>query len=426
MKKQDIEKLIDSIDNKYIEEAANFNKPSERTKFRKLWLIAAACLLTACISIPTVLYATAPNESESFTEESDTEEISYPDIITDDINHTNIKLYAERYNGSPSTNNEAFGYSWLEMTDAELYTSLVYNGKTYSGSAYSSIDEADIGKSLGVHTLLGNDMIDDTVHSAEFEIFEVKGVSSEYRVAAAMDDGYYPFSAAAPKETLGDCLNALNLCQNMPLTDFYVNITIDGETPYSRINDPTKVWKILLQCGDAKYNKELSESMSWWQADHEYITFTAMSRKLGISGVVSVSRDGTLWTNIFSYARVYDIGIEKANAIIDYSLNNSSPTKRTPYEYWICGYIKEITEDHVLIDDTRLCENEKDGIVFKLNIKDKRVARGIKYENLKTGDLAVISVNRYGYIDEENQNTVNGINWISRGHIHDGDIVVFE
>ena len=74
MKKKDIEKLTDSIDNKYIEEAANFNNPAERTKFRKPWIIAAACLLAASITIPTALYAFAPNEPESFTEESHTEE----------------------------------------------------------------------------------------------------------------------------------------------------------------------------------------------------------------------------------------------------------------------------------------------------------------------------------------------------------------
>ena len=445
MKKKDIEKLTDSIDNKYIEEAANFNNPAERTKFRKPWIIAAACLLAASITIPTALYAFAPNEPESFTEEShteeshteesdtgeshteekDNEEISYPDIITDDINHTNIKLYAERNNGSIFINEEAYRYSWLEQTDSELYDKLIYNGKTYlSKTYYSWIEEADIGRSLGVHTLSGTDGIDDTVHYAEFEIFEINGVPSEYCVAAAMDDVYYPFHADVPKETLGEMVHALKMYQNMPLVRFGVNIK-GNETTYSKINDEKRIWEILLQCTDAKYNKEMSEVM-FWQSDHEYVSFSATSRKLGLNGKIRVTTDGYVWTTLFGYARVYDIGIEKANEIIDYALNNSVPTSRVRDRYWICGHIAEINDDYILIDDSDLCKNKEEGTTYKLKANDKRIIRGIKYNNFKVGDLAVVVVNAYGYVDEYNGNTVYGIIDFERGHIQDDDIIVLE
>lgn len=426
MKKQDIEKMTDSIDEKYIEEAADYSVKAHIPR-RKLLSIAAACILVLCITVPTVLYATAPESEESFGSSVESsfneDDFSFPEIIeTEEFG--NIALYANRYSGSLSTREEDIIYPWTELTDAELYRKLVYNGKEY-GTHSNTINESDVGRSLGVYSFSGTGEIDDTIHTAEFEIFEIDGVSSEYCVAAKMDDGFYPCVSATPKETLGDCINALNLYQNMPLTDFFMNTIID-DAPYSRINDPTQVWKMLLRCGDAKYNKELSESMGRWQEGSKYITFTARSRKLGLNGAISVSRNGKLWTNLFGYARVYDIGIENANAIIDYALNNSSPTKRIPYEYWICGYIKEISEDHILIDDTLLCENGNDGIVYKLDNNNKVVKRGVKYESLKIGDLAVVSISPYGYVDENDQNAVHGINWISRGYLFEDDIGVLE
>ena len=427
MKKQDIEKMTDSIDEKYIEEAADYSVKAH-TPRRKLLSIAAACILVLCITVPTVLYATAPESESSFGSSVESsfneDDFSFPEIIeTEELG--NIALYANRYSDSFTTQDEDYSYPWTEMTDSELYRKLVYNGKEYATHS-SPINESNVGRSLGVYGFSGTDEIDDTIHTAEFEIFEIDGVSSEYCVAAKMDYGFYPCASATPIETLGDCINALNLYQNIPLTDFYVYENVNGDRPYLRINDPTQVWKILLRCGDAKYNKELSESMDWWQDGRKYITFSTRSRKLGLSGAISVSRDGKLKTSLFGYARIYDIGVENANAIIDYALNNSSPTKRIPYNYWICGYIKEISEDHILIDDTLLCENGIDGIVYKLDNNNKIVKRGVKYESLKIGDLAVVSIDPYGYVDENDQNAVHGINWISRGYLFEGDIVVLE
>ena len=123
--------MTDSIDEKYIEEAADYSVKAHVPR-RKLLSIAAACILVLCITVPTVLYATAPESEESFGSSVESsfneDDFSFPEIIeTEEFG--NIALYANRYSDSFSIQDEAYSYPWTEMTDSELYRKLVYNGK---------------------------------------------------------------------------------------------------------------------------------------------------------------------------------------------------------------------------------------------------------------------------------------------------------
>jgi len=436
LKKEDIEILTDSICDKYIEEAVNY-KQAKRYSKKRIILIAAACLLCVCIVIPISLHTLYPNKAESGEQppesnnpsEEASYDYSYPEnIATEGSDSTNISLYSSRYGDEELYRSEvAYEYSWDERELYEQYERLVYNGVQYN-NIRRGIVESYIGATLGTHSFYGWDYITGLDASTEFEIFEIKGVSSKYRVAAKLGNNYYCFvsTSKVPNSTLGEYINALNLNENMPISRFsrYELENDSLELRTYKIHDEEFVWKRLFECLNAPYVEEMSVESAWdWSNKHSGISFKVRSMPLGILGTVYVSNDGYLR---FSDGTTFNIGKVKANEIIDYAENNRSPAKHVFNTYWLYGYITEITDEYILFDDTRLIREGEEGVIYRVNIDCNVVKRAIKYENLKEGSLLVVFVNYYGYIDEENQNTVYGVNDIARGHISDGDIIVYE
>ena len=110
------------------------------------------------------------------------------------------------------------------------------------------------------------------------------------------------------------------------------------------------------------------------------------SEPLGIyKHAMYVSEDGYLWTNAFDVANLYYIGESAAQKIIKYAKNNSEKADYEPFYNSIVGKITEITNEYIVIDDSILCKDPKDGIKYKVMAQDMVIYRYIATNSLKVG-----------------------------------------
>jgi hypothetical protein len=78
-----------------------------------------------------------------------------------------------------------------------------------------------------------------------------------------------------------------------------------------------------------------------------------------------------------------------------------------PYHSFLGGTLTEIGEGYVLVDDSILCADEKDGVVYKVLTDDLRARRCLEYPgSIAVGDLVVVEYS--GSLDEAHGNTVTG------------------
>lgn len=137
---------------------------------------------------------------------------------------------------------------------------------------------------------------------------------------------------------------------------------------------------------------------------------------------VYISEDGYFATNILDYSCSYFIGEGAAGKIISYAKSNSTETESEPYELEVTGTLIEIGDGYVLVDDTVLCANEEDGMVYIIFTDDIRVRRGIECSDMKVGDTVVVKYK--GTISDHNE--VSGAYSMYKGTLVDGDLAMPE
>lgn len=93
-----------------------------------------------------------------------------------------------------------------------------------------------------------------------------------------------------------------------------------------------------------------------------------------------------------------------------------------PYALTVAGRLAEIADGYVLVDDTALCANPKDGTTYKVYADDIRIKRCIQFLSLKTGDTVSIEYN--GTISKANE--VSGAYSMEAGTLVDGDLLIPE
>ena len=105
-------------------------------------------------------------------------------------------------------------------------------------------------------------------------------------------------------------------------------------------------------------------------------------------------------------------------------MKNSMKTEQEPYTYSLTGTLTEIGDGYILVDDSILCANEKDGMIFKVITSDLRIRRCIDYQKIPTGSIVVIS-----FIEPVNVaegDIVSGAISMSKGFLAEGEVVVPE
>ena len=159
--------------------------------------------------------------------------------------------------------------------------------------------------------------------------------------------------------------------------------------------------------------------------DRNYLSFTITSEALGIyKKVLYITEDGYFWTNLAEYAYLYEIGEDAARKIISYVKENSVKAEMEPYEYRLAGTLVAIEDGYVLIDDTVLCRDPEEGMVFKVPTDDIRIRRCIEFGGIDEGDMVVVSFR--GEIAVEEENTIRGAVDMNEGVLMDGHVAVPE
>ena len=137
-----------------------------------------------------------------------------------------------------------------------------------------------------------------------------------------------------------------------------------------------------------------------------------------------ISADGYLSTNIFDWAYTFNIGEKAATDIISYARKNAVKAAYEPYTYSLAGTLTEIGDGYIIVDDSILCSNEKDGMAFKVLTSDVRISRCIDFQKIETGSVVVIQFTDPIHID--NGNIVSDAISMTQGTIMDGNVSVPE
>lgn len=326
------------------------------------------------------------------------------------------------YKGSIIGSEGDIEFPWEYKLTYEKYYTVKYNGNDYR-TRTRAINESLLGEVLGTCTAQGVDSYTDKTYSETFNVRKIKGVSEEKMIAVGMDNEYYVYFNDEVKcpATFGEFLDAYNLSETLPLVKFSVN---EGykEKGYYQITDDEYIWQVLSECRNAEF---YAENDKWDRGDRNYLSFTATSEELGVyKRVFYITEDGYVSTNVFNYSYVYYIGEDAANKIIAHAKSNAAETEREQYEYTLAGTITEIDDGYVLIDDTILCKNKNDGMVFKVLTEDLIIRRYLECTNIKVGDIVAIKFPTEIVLGENN--TVSGAISMHKGTIIDGDLAVPE
>lgn len=281
-------------------------------------------------------------------------------------------------------------FPWEYMTTAEKYVYLDVSGEKFS-ARQREISESYIGNKIGSFKATGFDnTVDEGIYTETFEVYEIKGISSDELVAAKIEGKYFVFISDEynPPATFGQVMETYNLSEHIELNRF--SFKGDGvEENYHLINDDEYVWSILKSCTDAPC---FADEMAWHESKGNYISFTVTSEALGVyKRALYVTENGYVWTDVFDGAFIYDIGTEAAASIINYAKENSTETTYEPPHNAIYGEVVEIKDDYILVDDSILCKDPADGITFKVLLNDLRISRYIDCGIIKVGETVQIS-----------------------------------
>ena len=326
------------------------------------------------------------------------------------------------YKGVISGSEGDIEFPWEYKLTYEKYYTVKYNGNEYRTRA-RAINESLLGEVLGTCTAQGVDSYTDKTYTETFDVRKINGVSEEKMIAVGMDNEYYVYFNDEVKcpATFGELLDAYNLSETLPLVKFSVN---EGykEKGYYQITDDEYIWQVLSECRNAEF---YAENDKWSRGDRNYLSFTATSEELGVyKKVFYITEDGYVSTNVFNYSYVYYIGEDAANKIITHAKNNATEAKREQYEYTIAGTITEIGDGYVLIDDTVLCKDKKDGMVFKVLTDELIIRRYLECTNIKVGDTVAVKFQTEIVLGEDN--TVSGAISMYKGKVTDSGMAVPE
>ena len=197
-------------------------------------------------------------------------------------------------------------------------------------------------------------------------------------------------------------MDACSLPENLRLETFCTKEGY-GTTGWFLAESDEAVWQVLSESRNAPGSIE-----DWDLRDRRSISFTVTSEALGVyKKVLSVTEDGYLLTNLMEYGYVFEIGEDAAGRIIKSVTEHCRETEMEPYYPMIAGLLTEIEDGYILVDDSLLCTNEADGLVYKVLLDDPRARRCLEFPgDITLGDLVVVEYS--GTIDTANDNTVTG------------------
>lgn len=384
MKAIDLLDMIGNADDGIIEEAKK-RKKTTIPKWTK-WIAAVACAVLVIGSGVFFL--------------SKTPAVKDPGPVDTSNGHW-IPEGRYRY---PISGETALAWPWEYKTPTERWEGISLEGKSYRTRA-QEIGEALLGDVLGVCSASGYDIYTETSHPEAFEVRAIQGVDPEKLIAVDLEGTWVVFlrEELPIPATLGDWMDACSLPETVSLERFS---TVGGyqTTAWYLVDSDEELWQILSTCRNAPG----SIVDDWGLGDRSRISFTVSSEALGVyKKVLSVTEDGYLLTNLMEYGYVYNIGEDAARQIIRSVTEHGKETEIEPYFQMIAGVLTEIGDEYVLIDDTVLCKNEADGLVYKVVMDDIRIRRCLEFPgDIALGDIVIVEYE--GVLDLAHENTITG------------------
>ena len=382
------------------DEAVALRKKKNRTA-RRAVTVTAVCLVTAGVTAG-ILGGMALNRP------SDTKPT--PDILTDAPPAGSFwNDTRERGDLNVMKPESSIEWGWEDMTNAERYTYMEYDGQTYrmKGTVKNYLGEwLSSGEAYG----FAWDQV-DARHEIPCEIYALTFSSDHSAVAVQLEgDGtVYRFERERdydPPATLGELMETRKLSEVLPLTTLYYERWEGGSSVSDKhalsFEHSDGVWAILAKYGEASHVEPSFEGgFDIRHHDKERIGFSATSEVLGIRNLsFTINDNGYIITNIEQYGYYYHIGEDAAREVIDYV--KAHMTDPLPEEasavYEIVGTVTEIGDGYIKVDDSIAMKNPEEGLVFTVVTEDKKLSRVVN-KLLKVGDTVMISYD--GRISED-------------------------
>ncbi len=402
MKIPKIAEAMGEIDDDLISTSAR-----ERRKAKQPWvkwsILAAACLcvvvLAGMIVVPMML------GGDDVLPGKDRQTVSFGDL-------------ERHYKSMDTVSAESGIMNWPAeyQTAMEKHSHIVWSFRNYVTSGIA-VQVQNLGEKIGNYP--------------GFEVREIKGAPQKHVIALGIEGVYYAYRCQDGYDdkpaTLGELFDQYNLTEALELdrfTEYEKKYTDKG---YYALTDDAFIMDVLASCRNATlYEPEQGKE---WERSEEYLSFTVTSDALGVyKKAMYITADGYLWTNVFEYAYIYEIGTEAAGKIIDYALANS--TKKAtyePYEYKLAGTLVKVEDGYAYIDDSIMCVDESEGMIFRVSTEDVRVSRCLveSITGIRPGDLVMITFR--GGVDLEDGNLILDARSIDKAFLtSEGDAVVPE
>ena len=318
-------------------------------------------------------------------------------VLWDDLRERNENHYMSTENW--------IEWGWEELTDAERYTEMEFDGKTY---AMTGTIKSYLGEWLASGDAYGYDFNEGNArHSIPCEIYALT-FSPTHHVVAVQFTGQsevYRFEWKKPYDppaTFGELLNDYNLSLSEILS--LTTLTLCHQPAYGGWQseyalsdaDSDAMWNILKKYESAPFDANYTYDYK----GQEHIRFSVTSEVLGVqNGAFMINDDGYIFTDVTRHGYYYYIGADAAREIIDYVKTHATEPLPAPRTYQIIGEITEIGDGYIKVDDSIMMKDPSEGLVFTITTEKKQLSRVVKHL-LQVGDHVLISYD--GRVNEEN------------------------
>ena len=291
----------------------------------------------------------------------------------------------------------AIGWPDKYLSPHEKHWSVLWDFRNYVSSEVM-VQPEHLGEKLGQYL--------------DFEIRSIQNMPKEYAIAVGYQGQYYTYRFRDDLDqmpaTLGELFDYYNLADVLELSRFSTVENKYKPTGYYALTDDAYIIETLASCRDAK----------------QYVAEDGKAWELGVyKRAMYITKDGYLWTNVFEYAYIYEIGTETAGKIIEYAMANSTPKALEPYEQYIAGTLIKVEDGYAYIDDSVMCVNPDEGMIFRVSTDDIRIARWLA-AFVQVGDFVVVKFR--GGIAAEDGNLILDARSIEQASLVNGDAVIPE
>ena len=220
---------------------------------------------------------------------------------------------------------------WNEMEIYQKYTSLEYKGNTYCIVAYfadtGEVPAAKLSAPLGTASVSGQDIYTNKTYTIDVKLFAISGISSDYAIAAKLDDSgkYYSFKIDANylPATFGQFAADLGIKDNLVIGKIYKEDDLTRDMYIYTANNSRDIVNKLCELPDAP-----AKNMSFEDAGYgeDMLDLSVSIDIIGVHNLtLCITGDGYILTNLGarSGGDVFYIGKETAAELKTYVLNNS-------------------------------------------------------------------------------------------------------